>query len=305
MVDSDIQLRFISDPAEMRRVEDLQRRVWGEEDAVVGHLLLAAVHGGGLLIGAYREDELVGFVFGFPAFDPGPAGPIPRHHSHMLAVLPEVRDAGVGFALKRAQWQWVRQQGLERITWTYDPLQSRNAYLNIARLGAVCSTYLLEYYGEMTDAINAGLPSDRFQVDWWIRSARVEDRLKTRPRRPLGLGDYFSAGAEIVNPTRVGADGFPLPPEEPWLPGKFGEPDPDQLGPPFYLVEIPPDFPRLKAADPDLALRWRLHTRSLFQALFGRSYLVTDFIFLRGESPRSFYVLSDGDRRLGAFRKNK
>ena len=308
MAKPDVRYRFLHDQADIRAVVDLQRAVWGDDLAVPDHLLLASIHGGGLLIGAFEGDEMVGFVFGFPAFDRDEDGLAWRHHSHMLAVVPGKRDAGIGFALKRAQWQWVRQQGLDRITWTFDPLQSRNAYLNIARLGAVASAYLPEYYGEMTDAINAGLPSDRFRVDWWVNSPRVADRLDKSPRRPLELGDYFSAGAEILNPTRLALSGFPEPPEATWSLSELA----DSLGseapagpeqPPFFLVEIPPQFQSLKDADPDLALRWRLHTREIFQRLLGQGYLVTDFVYMRGESPRSFYLLSDGERRLGAFRK--
>lgn len=308
MAASDLKIRLISDIAGIRQVEALQNTVWGREDVVPYHMLLAAVHGGGVLLGAYREDELAGFVFGFAAFDDQEGELNLRHHSHMLAVRPEARDMGIGFALKRAQWQWVRRQGIERITWTYDPLQSRNANLNIRRLGAVCSTYFPDYYGEMTDLINAGLPSDRFQVDWWVNSPRTENRLHKRPRRPLALEDYFSAGAEIVNPTQIGPAGHPLLPEKPWSLGGVAEdlgaeaPQPPPQ-PPFYLIEIPPDFSALKEADAGLARRWRLQTRELFQSLFGRGYLVTDFLFLRGESPRSFYVLSDGERQLGAFQK--
>ena len=285
--------------------------VWGDDLAVPDHLLQATVHGGGLLIGAFdREEEMVGFVYGFPAFDQEEDSIRLRHHSHMLAVVPERRNAGIGFALKRAQWQWVRQQGLDRITWTFDPLQSRNAYLNIARLGAVTSTYLEDYYGEMTDAINAGMPSDRFLVDWWVNSPRVEDRLKDSPRPPLELGDYFSAGAEILNPTRLSEAGYPEPPENTWDPAQIAGADSPDLPPPgpqppFYLIEIPPDFQSLKTADPELGLHWRLHTRTLFQRMLSRGYLVTDFVYLRGESPRTFYLLSDGERRLGAFRKKR
>jgi len=305
---SKFQIRLIHDKDGIRQVEALQELVWGRADVVPHHMLLASIHGGGVLLGAYDGDQLSGFVFGFPAFDRTPAGPTLRHHSHMLAVHPDKRDAGIGFSLKRAQWQWVRQQGLDRITWTYDPLQSRNAYLNIARLGAVCSTYLPDYYGEMTDTINAGLPSDRFQLDWWVNSPRVEDRLASHPRRPLELGDYFSAGAEIVNPTRLAESGFPGPPAGTWLlenvAESLGAELPPETGqPPFYLVEIPPDFQALREAEPELGLRWRMHTREVFQRLFARGYLVTDFIYMRGASPRSFYLLSDGERRLGAIRK--
>ncbi len=308
MKEINARLEFVTDPGELYKVEEIQESVWGPNDVVPDHLLLASIHAGGLLIAAYVEERMVGFVFGFPAFDKTGDRINLRHHSHMLAVLPDARDAGIGFSLKRAQWQWVRQQGIERITWTYDPLQSRNANLNIARLGAVCSTYLQDYYGEMTDVINAGMPSDRFSVDWWVNSPRVNNRLESRPRRPLELGDYFSAGAEIVNPTKISSAGFPLPPENTWLietvAAELGADVPvPEKQPPFYLVEIPPDIQLLRDADPDLALRWRLHTREVFLSLFARGYLVTDFVFTGGESPRSFYLLSDGERRLAAFSK--
>src|SRR5687767_7832329 len=110
-----------------------------------------------------------------------------------MGVHPDYRNSGIGFALKRAQWQMVRKQGLDRITWTYDPLLSTNAHLNIGRLGAVCNTFLREAYGQMRDGLNAGLPSDRFQVDWWIHTKRVERRLSRRPRRELGLDHYDQA----------------------------------------------------------------------------------------------------------------
>ena len=105
-------------------------------------------------------------------------GRVPKHCSHIAAFIPNHRDSGVGFALKRAQWQMVRHQGLDHVTWTYDPLLSRNAHLNIARLGAVCSTYRRSEYGDMRDGLNAGLPSDRFQVDWWVNTKRVERAIK-------------------------------------------------------------------------------------------------------------------------------
>ena len=90
-------------------------------------------------------------------------------------MLPEWQSRGVGYALKVAQREAVLQQGLRLITWTYDPLESKNARLNIAKLGAVCNTYIRNYYGELRDDINLGLATDRFQVDWWIASSHVEN----------------------------------------------------------------------------------------------------------------------------------
>ncbi len=197
----------------------------------------------------------------------------------MLAVHPDYRDLGVGFKLKRAQWQMVRQQGIDLITWTYDPLQSRNANLNIARLGAVCSTYLRDFYGEMRDELNVGLPSDRFQVDWWVYSRRVNRRLSRRPRKPLTPADFFAADFPITHPP---PPRFPFPP------------DPS----PLLLLEIPADLAAVKAADPALALEWRMGTRSLFENLFAQGYLVTDFVYELGDPPHSYYVLTHGDSTL-------
>jgi predicted GNAT superfamily acetyltransferase len=147
----------------------------------------------------------------------------------------------------------------------------------------------------MRDGLNAGLPSDRFQVDWWVNSHRVNRRLSRRARRPLDLAHYFAAGTEIINPTVINEDGFPVPSNS-----VVDLPADDRLGElvPLLLAEIPADFPILKAASPGLALDWRLHTRHLFEDLFARGYLVTDFVHLKGTHPRSFYVLTHGDSVL-------
>lgn len=293
-------LKILERGDEMNEVVNLQRIVWpgSEMDVVPVHILLASVHSGGLLVGAYIEERLVGFVYGFPGLDSSPmhvqsGTGVPRlkHHSHMLAVHPDFRSHGIGFALKRAQWQMVRRQGIERITWTYDPLLSRNAWLNITKLGAVCNTYLENFYGEMQDGVNKGLPSDRFQVDWWLNSRRVNLRLSKRKRKALDLAHYLSAGTDIINTSRAGFDGWAVPPEQATLPA--GE----QLSN-LLLVEIPADINGLKAAYPSIALNWRLTTRSLFTALFNQGYLVTDFVHLPGTQPRSFYVVSHGEATL-------
>jgi len=111
-------IRLLESPEEMPLVEELQRVVWhgSETDVVPLHLLITAVHNGGLLFGAFSEEKLIGFVFGFPGLDFTPDGPRPKHCSHMMGIHPDYRDGGVGFALKRAQWQMARRQGLDHIT---------------------------------------------------------------------------------------------------------------------------------------------------------------------------------------------
>jgi predicted GNAT superfamily acetyltransferase len=306
-------LRILENPDEMTAVEDLQRLVWpgSETDIIPLHLLVTIAHNGGVVIGAFAPTQtgegeaetipesysrLIGFVFGFPGLYFTPDGPRPKHCSHELGVHPDFRQQGVGFALKRAQWQMVRHQGLDLITWTYDPLLSQNAFLNIARLGAVCNTYQREVYGEMRDGLNVGLPSDRFQVDWWINSQRVQMRLSRRARLPLDLANFLAAGAEIINPTQAGSHGFALPARENLVtPVKSGA---QPRGEAILLVEIPSNFQELRAADAGLALEWRLHTQALFEDLFSQGYLVVDFVHLSGSQSRSFYLLSHGESTL-------
>ncbi len=292
------QLIILDKPEQRVSVENLQRQVWtgSETEIVPANLLLAVIHNGGLAIGAFDVGEggqktaeapdpssMIGFVFGFPGFSATPDGPHPLHCSHMLAVLPVYRDKGIGFALKRAQWQMVRHQGIDRITWTFDPLQSRNANLNIARLGAVCNTYLRNFYGEMRDGLNVGVPSDRFQVDWWINTKRVERRLSRRNRPTLTLAHYRLAEATLLEAQRD-QEHVARPPEE-ILP----------LAGTLLLVEIPFDFQTLKSADLSLARDWRFYSREVFEKAFAADYLVTDFVH---ENGRSFYVLTYGETTL-------
>lgn len=294
------QIRILDTIDELRMVEELQRIVWpgSETDVVPVHLLTTAVHNGGLVLGAFMPADnsgefknLSGFVFGFPGLYTTPDGPRLKHCSHMLAVHPDFRGRGLGFALKRAQWQMVRHQEIDRITWTYDPLLSLNAHLNIARLGTVCNTYLREVYGEMRDGLNIGLPSDRFEVDWWVNTDRVGRRLSRKARLNLDLAHFLAAGAEIINPTEVDASGWPVP-SNAESESKVGR----EVA--IVLVEIPAKFLALKAADMDLSRRWRLHSRGMFENLFQRGYLITDFVYLPGKTPRSYYVLTHGEGTL-------
>jgi predicted GNAT superfamily acetyltransferase len=271
-------IHLLETPEEMTAVEALQCLVWSgsETDVIPAHMLLAAVHNGGLVLGAFMEADLVGVSFGFPGIYTTPDGPRLKHHSHILGVHPDWNGKGIGFALKRAQWQMVRKQGLDRITWTYDPLLSRNAHLNISRLGAVCNTYLRSEYGEMRDDLNASLPSDRFQVDWWLNTERVERRLSRSSRPTLTLDHYRTADASIF-------EALPDPGPAPSPPKQTSS-----LTGRLLLIEIPYDFPSLKAADLPLARDWRLYTREVFESAFATGYLVTDFVH---GNQRSFYVL--------------
>ncbi len=292
-----VEIRHLETIEEMEQVVEVQHRAWeGRMQVVPASLLLTVAHEGGVVLGARALDQpgqpVVGFVFGFLARHrmPGRA-PFYKHHSHMLGVVPEWQGQGLGYWLKRAQWQAVRHQDLPLITWTFDPLWGRNAHLNITKLGGIARTYYRNRYGTMTDPLNRGLPSDRVLVEVWVNSRRVLERMRAEPRRPLDLAHFFAAGARILNPARLNPAGWPEPPAE----VTFPQPAAERI----VLVEIPEDWFGLKAADLDLALRWRLHIREVLETLFARGYLITEFIHLRGQPGRSFYALSHGESTLG------
>ncbi len=324
-------LRILESPDDMVAVENLQRLVWpgSETDVIPLHMLVTFAHNGGIVIGAFTGDQadsgdlaqgdfaqgdlaqgdpspsgsdpenqnrLIGFVFGFAGLYYTPDGPRPKHCSHELGVHPDFRHLGIGFALKRAQWQMVRHQGLDLITWTYDPLLSRNAHLNLTLLGGVCNTYQREVYGDMRDGLNAGLPSDRFQLDWWVNSQRVQRRLSRRARKPLDLAHFLGAGAEIINPSQPGNHGYAIPASQNLV--DSGKVEAAEHLHANLLVEIPYDFQTMRADDPGLALEWRMHARDLFEHLFSHGYLAVDFVHLPGSQSRSFYLLSHGDNTL-------
>jgi len=288
-----ILVRPLETIAEFHAAEEVQRQVWlgTDLDVVPLHMLTTVAHNGGLVLGAFHADRLVGFLLGFLGTDEGqmnrPALARLKHCSHMMGVLPEYQGQHVGYQLKLAQRDHVSAQGVRLITWTYDPLESRNGHLNIARLGAVCHTYLESVYGEMRDGLNAGLPSDRFQVDWWITSPRVKERMFGQ-RAPLVLESFTSAGAVIVNPSLAGEDGLTRPAEV-WRTADST----------LALIEIPANFQSIKVRDMGLAQAWRSQTRSLFREAFGSGYWVTDFFHEPVEGRlRSFYALSRGVIRV-------
>jgi len=142
----------------------------------------------------------------------------------------------------------------------------------------------------MHDSLNQGLPTDRFDVDWWVNSHRVNRRLSRRRRKDITLAHFLAGGSLIVNPAEFDELGLPIPAVDPHLPGGR-----DQA---IVLVEIPDDFQALKSTDISQALAWRLHTRTIFESLFEAGYLVTDFVRSTLPPIRSYYVLIHGESTL-------
>jgi predicted GNAT superfamily acetyltransferase len=164
-----MQCRIRIEPLRNVSLQDLARKIFDETwklnsgTEITSNLLQAMVHSGSYLSGAFIDEKCVGAAFAFPATTGG------LHlHSHMTAVLDEYRDQGVGYALKMDQWHWAKKNNFSEISWTFDPLVSRNAKLNLIKLGVNISSYHPNFYGDMPDALNAGDESDRLMVSWKV-----------------------------------------------------------------------------------------------------------------------------------------
>jgi len=278
----DFEIRPLKTLAEFHAAEELQRAAWGSADIDIAplHIMLTIAKNGGVVLGAFAADQLIGCVFGFIGASDSDAMKL-KHTSHQMGVLPGWQSCGVGYALKVAQREAVLKQGLRLITWTYDPLESKNARLNIAKLGAVCNTYIRNQYGELRDDLNLGLATDRFQVDWWIASQHVEQQLI---RQPASLADYLDEGVAILNSV-IWTDrdlSVCLEPIGPLPPDRF-------------LVEFPADFQAIKRTDNALAIAWRLHLRSICETAFANGFTVVDYVHEPGSHSRSFYLLQKID----------
>lgn len=248
----------------------LEERIWGlREEAVPLTVLAAAVPRGAVLVGACDGDELVGFTYSFPALCHGRV----IHWSHMTGVADAHRRGGVGRRLKLAQRDRVRALGLDRIDWTFDPLQAVNAHFNLRRLGALVEHYEVNVYGASASPLHGSLPTDRFVAQWWLNAPRVEARLADDP----GADAERAVDAPIANPTRE---------QDGWEVCDWDAPVPPATA---VAVAIPRRFDAMLATAPDVALRWRLATRRLFQALFGGGYRVVDFV--HGPADGGRYVL--------------
>jgi predicted GNAT superfamily acetyltransferase len=266
-----IGIRDITSIDEMGAVEELQREVWacGDIDVVPRMMLYPAREVGGVLVGAFDGARLVGFAFGFVGLEHGR----PVLHSHMLAVKPEYRGRSLGYLLKLAQRKRALAQGITVMTWTFDPLQSRNAHLNFARLGVVCGAYRLDYYGDTsTSPLHRATGTDRLWVTWHLDSSRVARKIDAARDEDESARDALKRSTPLV---RLGADGAP---ED----CGFAK---DARGG-LVSIEIPDDINAVNDQRLDRALAWRVATRMAFLEAFSEGYIVEEFFRVEREGQR-------------------
>jgi predicted GNAT superfamily acetyltransferase len=180
---------------ELRSCVALQKEIWNFTDAelVPLRMFVVADKVGGQVMGAFDGDEMVGFALSVPGARSGRV----YLHSHMLAVRKEHRNSGLGRRLKLLQREDALARGIELIEWTFDPLEIKNAYLNIEKLGAISRRYNINQYGITSSPLQGGLPSDRLIAEWWLKSRRVESLLSNGKNPP------FSQQASIDVPAQI------------------------------------------------------------------------------------------------------
>ena len=245
-----LRIDVADSPEAMSAARAIFDDVWpGEGTQVTSNLLRALVHAGGYCSVVLDDDEVVGAALGFPSRDASLPGGV-YLHSHMAAVVDGLRDRGIGAAIKQHQREWAREQGISVVSWTFDPLVRRNAHFNVNRLGVEVRSYYPDFYGEMTDAINAGDRTDRL-VAWWVVDS---ERAHAAARGELVIPDHESLLRTARDLIRL-VDGVPHVADTP-SPGET------------VLVSLPDDVVSLRQADPALGLQWRLAVREALTTSF-------------------------------------
>ena len=252
---------------ELRELEALLAAVWERPDdpPINTDLLRALAHSGNYVAGARVGGRLVGGLVGWL----GARAPNELHmHSHSLGVAADVQVAGVGFELKQDQRRWCLQRGVKTVEWTTDPLVRRNAYFNMTKLGARATEYLVNFYGVMTDGLNAGEESDRLLVSWELDSPLAKAASDGHAAEP-DIDDLSRGGAVAV--LSVGPAGEPIE-------GKAA-------GARVLICQVPEDIVAIRHASPAIGRSWRLALRRALHSAFRAGYAVT------GASRTGWYVL--------------
>lgn len=266
-----ITYKRLTEQADLLELERLQENIWSKDSVIPLHMTLTLHKFGGLFLGAYDGDDMIGFQYSFAGF----MEEEPILCSHMLGFLPEYRRHGLGVIMKWMQREEALKMGYRKISWTYDPLETVNANLNLAKLGGIVRRYVPNCYGELNDEMNRGLPTDRFIVEWFIDSKRVE-RYQVEQQTPS------MRKSEPILSCRLDEQGLPVPVE-----ARF-DIDADTL-----VLPVPAHFQQVKRASFAHAVQWRTVTGQLFPHYFNLGYVVCG-VERDEKEPIVRYLLSKG-----------
>ena len=270
-----ILIRDLSTLSDLQQALRLEQEVWELDDADVTPLTLAAAlqAAGAMWIGAFDGNEAVGFALAFPSLNDRDLG----FHSHMLAVRASHRGREIGYQLKLAQRQRALALGVSEMTWTFDPLRSRNAHLNFSRLGVISDSYRIDFYGPQTSSPLHSNGTDRLWVTWQLSDPRVEQTLRGKDKRT----EVLDALSHLEPLVRFNGDGKPA------------ESDlPQALSRQRIAIEIPGDMDRIERDEKKLAREWRLATRRAFTESLKSGFMVQEFCrSIRGKQGPGAYLL--------------
>jgi predicted GNAT superfamily acetyltransferase len=280
---SPIVIRDLKSFHDLKEVEAVEREVWelSDLDTTPLTLAIATQQAGSLWLGAFDGRELVGFAFGFLGVEHGR----PNLHSHMLAVRAPYRNSDLGYKLKLAQRERVlamRINGtrISEVTWTFDPLQSKNAHLNFAKLGVIAQSYKIDFYGPETSSTLHRNGTDRLWVKWPLASRRVQNRLQGKDPR----AEMLDALRTLQPLIQFNAQGEPSRTDLPAA-----------LLRQRIAIEIPSDIGIIEQKDPALARQWRLETRWAFTEALQSGFFVAEFCrTVRGQQGPGVYLLEKG-----------
>jgi predicted GNAT superfamily acetyltransferase len=273
-----IVIRDLRSLDDLRQLKAVETAVWGMADQDSIPLTLAIAHkaAGNIFVGAFDKDKLVGFAFGFLGREHGQT----TIHSHLLAVLEPYRHLDLGACLKQAQRERAMAMGVHEMTWTFDPLQSRNAHFNFAKLGVVSDLYKADFYGPETSSRLHQNGTDRLWVRWVLNSRRVRDRLAGKNGRTETL-DALKLLAPLV---RFNGNGRPMRAHLT-----------DSLSRQRVSIEIPGEILEVERVDMGLAREWREATRWAFREAVKAGFFVAEFCrSIRGQQGPGAYLLERG-----------
>jgi predicted GNAT superfamily acetyltransferase len=257
-------------------LEDIQVDAWGmpARELVPKRLIYATLKSGGVVIGAYKDEEIIGYCWGWVGYNEIFGRFIYSHHN---AVRKQFQNQGIGLNLKLAQRKWAMEKDFRLINWTFDPLQSKNCYLNLHKLGVVCNNYKQNYWGEMKDILNKGIDTDRFYCNWYLNSERVKGRVS-------GKSDDFT---HLIQDK--GYHVFETQLEREKLITKKTN---LELVTEHIFIEIPSNFSYLISNEKPTLIQWRNETRRVFENYFKKGYKAVDFIVLKNtEEIKCYHVL--------------
>jgi predicted GNAT superfamily acetyltransferase len=273
-----VVIRDLESFADLQQAEAAEQEVWRLDDRDVTPLtlMIATKAAGSVWLGAFDGSKLAGFAFGFLGMEHGNL----ILHSHMLAVREPYRDLDLGRKLKLAQRDRALAMRVQEMTWTFDPLQSRNAHLNFGKLGVVSETYKVDFYGPETSSVLHQNGTDRLWVRWPLASRRVRDRLQGKDYRAEVM-DAFSRLQPLV---QFNGDGKPLRNDLATA-----------LARQRIAIQIPSDIGAIERKDPALAREWREATRWAFSEALRAGFFVAEFCrTIRGQQGPGNYLLEKG-----------